>query len=126
MDIHAKTALLAIVASHLVADFWLQGDGDVLAKRRFQFFAYLKHGATHALGGYIFAGLWSVWQIPAVVLVSHPAIDGLKEAFLRWLVPRDAEGKPSRNGSSGPSSSIRRSTLPCLPPRSPFSATTVG
>ena len=49
MDIHAKTALLAIVASHLVADFWLQGDGDVLAKRRFQFFAYLKHGATHAL-----------------------------------------------------------------------------
>ncbi len=94
MDIHAKTALLAIVASHLVADFWLQGDGDVLAKRRFQFFAYLKHGATHALGAYVFAGLWSVWQIPAVVLVSHPAIDGLKEAFLRWLVPRDAEGKP--------------------------------
>jgi hypothetical protein len=45
-------------------------------------------------GAYAFAGLWFAWQIPAVVLVSHIAIDGLKEASLRWLAPRDAEGKP--------------------------------
>jgi hypothetical protein len=94
MDIHANTALLAIVAAHLMTDFCLQGDGDVAAKRQFRFVAYLKHGATHALGAYAFAGLWFVWQIPAAVLVSHSAIDGLKEAAIRWLAPRDAEGKP--------------------------------
>jgi hypothetical protein len=93
MDIHSETALLAIVAAHLIADFCLQGDGDGAAKRRFQLFADLKHAGTHALAAYVFAGLWPVWQIPAVVLVSHPAIDSLKDAFLRWLVPRDSEGK---------------------------------
>ncbi|MHB1035467.1 MAG: DUF3307 domain-containing protein [Pirellulales bacterium] len=93
MDIHAKTALLALVTAHLVADFWLQTDGDLAAKRRFQLFAYLKHAAIHSLAAYAFAGLWLVWQMPAVVLVSHFAIDSLKEASLRWLAPRDAQGE---------------------------------
>ncbi|NLX99037.1 MAG: DUF3307 domain-containing protein [Rhodopirellula sp.] len=77
-----------------MADFWLQGDDDVVAKKQFRLFAYLKHAVIHAMAAYSFAGLWFVWQIPAVVLVSHPLIDGLKEASLRWLAPRDADGKP--------------------------------
>ncbi len=94
MDIHAKTALLAIVAAHLVADFWLQGDGVVAAKRQFRIAAYLKHAVVHALAAYAFAGLWLVWQIPVAVFASHFAIDGLKESLLRWLAPKDAEDKP--------------------------------
>lgn len=94
MHIHAKTVLLAIVAAHLLVDFWLQGDRDVNAKRQFRLFAYLKHAAIHALAGYAFAGLWLVWQIPAVVFATHFVIDGLKEASLRWLAPRDVEERP--------------------------------
>jgi hypothetical protein len=94
MDIHAKTALLAIVTAHLVADFWLQADCDVDAKRQFRLLAYLKHATTHALAAYVFAGLWSAWQIPAAIFVSHPLIDGVKEASLRWFAPHDDEGKP--------------------------------
>ncbi len=94
MDIQARTVLLAIVSAHLIADFWLQSDGEVAAKRQLQFFAYLKHSATHALAAYAFAGLWLVWQIPTAVFASHFAIDGLKEISLRWFAPRDAEGKP--------------------------------
>ncbi len=95
MDIYAKTALLAIVAAHLMADFWFQGDGDVAARRQFRLFAYLKHAAAHALAAYAFASLWFVWQIPVVVLISHPIIDGLKEAALRWLAPRDSKDQPA-------------------------------
>ncbi len=94
MNSHAQTVLLAIVSAHLMADFWLQGDDDVAAKRQFRIRAYLTHALTHAAGVYVFAGLWSIWQMPAVVFVAHPVIDVLKEVFLRWFVPRDAKGEP--------------------------------
>jgi hypothetical protein len=94
MNAITETALLAIIASHLLADFWLQGDEDVAAKRQFRLLAHLKHSATQAVAAYAFAGLWLVWQLPVAVFGSHFAIDGLKEATLRWLTARDDDGRP--------------------------------
>lgn len=94
MNIFAATALLALVATHLIGDFFLQGDDDVAAKRRLHVRAYLSHGVKQAVVAYCFAGVWFVWQIPALVFASHVLIDGLKEALLRWLAPRDKDDKP--------------------------------
>ncbi len=94
MDQDALTVVLAVVSSHLAADFWFQGDNDVEAKRRLRPVAFSKHAAIQAIAAYAFAGLWAVWEIPAVVLITHPVIDILKEASLRWLAPRDAENEP--------------------------------
>ena len=94
MDTCANATLLAIIAAHFVADFWLQGDGDLASKRQFRLSAHLAHAATHVLVAYALTGLWFVWQIPVVVFASHLIIDGLKEASLRWLAPRDVAGEP--------------------------------
>jgi hypothetical protein len=94
MNSITETTLLAIVASHLLADFWLQGDEGVAAKRQFRLSAYLKHAVTQAIAAYAFAGLWLVWQLPIAVFGSHFAIDGLKEATLRWINARDDADRP--------------------------------
>ncbi|HLA85152.1 MAG TPA: DUF3307 domain-containing protein [Thermoguttaceae bacterium] len=94
MDTDARTVFLAAVAAHLLADFCLQSDADVAAKRRFRFWAFFKHATIHAVAVYLFVGLWTLGLLPVVVLFSHLLIDGAKETVLRWLAPRDADDRP--------------------------------
>jgi hypothetical protein len=91
-------ALLAVLAAHFTADFCLQGDVSVTAKRQFQWLAYLKHSFWQTILVSIVIGNFSVcWLaiiiLAAVVGATHPLIDLLKEAALRFAPKVD--DKPS-------------------------------
>jgi hypothetical protein len=89
-----NTLNLELLAAHFWCDFCLQTDRQVRKKRELAFWAFFYHAALQAALAYLFAGMWYLWQIPAVLLASHLFIDGLKEVFLRWFAPKDADGKP--------------------------------
>lgn len=85
---------LELVTSHLFADFALQSDRLVKAKRTLSLSAFLLHAVIQAALAYTFAGMWQIWEIPLVIGVSHGAIDLIKELALRWLAPKTDSGKP--------------------------------
>jgi hypothetical protein len=94
MDHNLRVVLCATVLSQLLVDFAIQRDRDVAGQRQSRVLAFIKHGAMHAIGAYLFGGLWFLWQIPVMVLVSHPIIDSLQEALLQRFAPKDATGYP--------------------------------
>jgi hypothetical protein len=89
-----NTLSLELLAAHFWCDFCLQTDRQVRRKRELAFWAFFYHAALQAALAYLFAGMWRLWQIPAVLLASHLFIDGLKEVSLRWFAPKDADSKP--------------------------------
>jgi hypothetical protein len=67
---------LGLLAGHLLGDFLMQSDADVLHKRRPWRLA--KHVAIVTGMSYLLAGVWLAWQIPLILAVSHAVIDRLK------------------------------------------------
>lgn len=65
-----------LIAAHMVADFLLQPGWLVRNKR--QAGHLLLHGAIHAVAVYAAVQAWGLWQLPALVLLSHVAIDAIR------------------------------------------------
>ena len=73
--------LLKLIAAHVIADFFLQTDKICEGKyvkggKRYVYLAI--HSGINALLAYVLVGLWSCWEIPVVVFVSHYLIDFIK------------------------------------------------
>jgi hypothetical protein len=90
-----NTLSLELFTAHFWCDFCLQTDRQVRKKRELAFWAFFFHAALQAALAYLFAGIWYLWQLPAILLASHFFLDILKEISLRWFAPKDADGKPA-------------------------------
>ena len=62
-----------LVCAHVLADFLLQPDCLVKNKHRFLVLGF--HAVIHAVLVWLFVGQWSLWKLPAIVLLSHLLID---------------------------------------------------
>ena len=76
--------LARLLAAHLTGDFFLQTDRICKGKfstgtERLAFLAI--HCGINAAMAYLFAALWTCWQIPVVVFVTHYAIDFVKSSI---------------------------------------------
>ena len=67
---------LALLAAHLVGDFWLQTTWMVKQKRRTGVLAL--HAFIVAGLSYLLVGRWSLWIVPLVTWVTHVGIDFIK------------------------------------------------
>jgi hypothetical protein len=76
MTIQSLLLFISLAAAHILGDFLLQTERMVLNKNRIKIL--LLHTGEHALLGYLLAGLWTNWQIPLVIFVTHTLIDGVK------------------------------------------------
>jgi hypothetical protein len=65
--------LLSLACSHVMADFLLQTDWMAANKRRFSII--LGHSWLHGTLAWLLCGAWLLWVVPAVVFVTHAAID---------------------------------------------------
>ena len=74
---------IALLAAHVISDFLLQTERTVEAKKRIR--VLVGHCVVVALLSYLLVGLWTVWQIPLAVFVTHLLMDYAKR---RWLAPR--------------------------------------
>ncbi len=73
---------LALLASHLLADFPLQSDALNQRKRKSKL-AVAWHAALHALLTYAILGIWNCWQVPIAIFLAHGLIDFLRPVLLR-------------------------------------------
>src|SRR5690349_15588110 len=80
--------LLALLLAHLLVDFALQRDADIEKKHRLRISAFAQHSLFHALLAYLICGLWTLWEVPLAVFVSHLVIDLVKEGVARWTDPK--------------------------------------
>lgn len=64
---------VCLIAAQLAGDFLLQTAGMVRNKQHLP--VLLGHTAVLAGLSYVLCGLWTRWEIPAVILVSHALID---------------------------------------------------
>ena len=71
-----KQILICLLAAHFLGDFILQSDGDAHGKGRLPIL--LKHGLIIAALGYILCGIWSLWQIPLIIFLTHGLTDYIK------------------------------------------------
>lgn len=72
--------LVAItISAHMVADFLLQPSWLVRNKRKGR--NLLLHGTIHAVAVYLAVQDWGLWQLPALALLSHVAIDAIRVRF---------------------------------------------
>jgi len=76
MNEMAKEILICLLAAHFLGDFVFQGDSE--AARKTKPSILLKHAFIVAALGYLFCGIWDLWQIPLVILLTHSLIDYLK------------------------------------------------
>jgi hypothetical protein len=72
----AKEILICLSAAHFLGDFVFQGDAD--AARKTRLLMLFKHAFIIAAIGYLFCGIWDLWQIPLVIFVTHSLIDYIK------------------------------------------------
>jgi hypothetical protein len=72
----AEQILVCLITAQLAGDFLLQTAGMVRNKHHLP--VLLGHTAILAGLSYLLCGLWTRWEIPAVVMVSHTLIDAVK------------------------------------------------
>ena len=70
-----ETAIV-LIASHLIADFWLQTDELVQKKDKPRWLAL--HGFVHAAMAYVLVQTWAGWLLPISVFAGHVGIDYVK------------------------------------------------
>lgn len=68
---------IVLLTAHCLGDFLLQPTG--LARRKGQFGFLALHALIHAALAYLLLQQWSLWQLPATVLVIHGLIDWIKQ-----------------------------------------------
>jgi hypothetical protein len=71
-----KEILICLSAAHFLGDFVFQSDTD--AARKKEPLILFKHAFIVAATGYLFCGIWDLWQIPMVILLSHSLMDYMK------------------------------------------------
>ena len=76
MDEIAKEILICLLAAHFLADFVFQSDADAPRKRRP--LILIKHAFIVAATSYLICGIWTLWQIPLVIFLTHGLIDYIK------------------------------------------------
>ncbi len=76
MDLATRQLLACLVAAHVLGDFVFQSRRDVREKHRPV--VLVKHTLVIAVLSYLLVGWWRVWQIPALILVTHACIDLVK------------------------------------------------
>ncbi len=72
--------LLKLILAHLIADFLLQPNNWVLAKRKYflnSWHLYV-HAALHGIISWIFIAEWNFWSWALIISVTHWIIDTLK------------------------------------------------
>lgn len=92
-------AVLAVLLAHLSADFPLQPDSILQAKKN-GFDGYLAHGAIHlvtvivALELFTNLAVWSWYPLLLVLgyVASHPVLDYLRQAYLKTRHLQDSTG----------------------------------
>lgn len=72
---------ICLMAAHFLGDFVLQTDYDASNKRKF--LVLVKHAGIVAVLTYVVCGVWSRWEIPAVVFLTHALADYLKAKFAK-------------------------------------------
>jgi hypothetical protein len=72
----AKEILICLLAAHFLGDFVFQADAD--AARKTRVLTLFKHALVVAAIGYLFCGIWDLWQVPPVIFVTHSLIDYIK------------------------------------------------
>jgi hypothetical protein len=72
---------VALVTAHLLGDFVFQS--RKMIARKTNVFVLLAHTLVVATLSYLLAGTWGMWEIFAVILVTHAAIDFIKVASKR-------------------------------------------
>ena len=72
----AKEILICLSAAHFLGDFVFQGDADAARKTRPPIL--FKHAFIVAASGYLFCGIWDLWQIPLAIFLIHSLIDYMK------------------------------------------------
>jgi hypothetical protein len=65
----AKEILICLSAAHFLGDFVFQGDADAVRKTRP--LILFKHAFVVAAAGYLFCGIWDLWQIPLAIFFTH-------------------------------------------------------
>jgi len=68
--------IIALVTAHILGDFVLQT--RKMAQRKTNVLILLAHAIVVATLSYGLAGAWFVWEIPAVIFVTHALIDFVK------------------------------------------------
>jgi hypothetical protein len=76
MDEISKEILICLLAAHFLGDFVFQGDAD--AARKTRLLILFKHASIVAASGYLFCGIWDLWQIPLVIFITHSLMDCIK------------------------------------------------
>lgn len=79
---------LSLVAGHLIGDFLLQNRWVATRKKKISIL--ILHVAIVTLVSYLWLGLWPLWVIPAVLFLTHFALDFVKNVFgnegLAWFL----------------------------------------
>lgn len=77
--------LFRLLSAHFVADFFIQTRKSCANKKKLHsakgWGAQLTHSLTQAAMSYLFAGMWTCWQIPTAIFITHLIIDAVKYAF---------------------------------------------
>lgn len=77
--------LIKLIAAHLLGDFTLQS--DKLCDKRYhnklseRIAANCIHSLIQAVLSYCFIGIWSLWWLPILILLSHFLIDFIKTQY---------------------------------------------
>jgi hypothetical protein len=71
-----KQILICLLAAHFLGDFIFQSDAD--APRKERPLILLKHAFIVAALGYGLCGIWGLWQIPLIILLTHGLTDYIK------------------------------------------------
>ncbi|MBU4203364.1 MAG: DUF3307 domain-containing protein [Acidobacteria bacterium] len=69
--------IVVLIATHAIADLFLQP--DALARRKKKAGFFLLHVTIQAVLTYLFLQEWTCWQAPALVFATHSLIDLIKQ-----------------------------------------------
>lgn len=75
--------LLRLLFAHIIADFFLQTDKLCEMKKAKPSVGLPIHSLIHAACSYIIVGEWTNVMVPAVIFVSHLAIDWTKIRYMQ-------------------------------------------
>lgn len=74
--------LLRLLFAHIIADFFLQTDKLCEMKKTKPTVGLPLHSLIHALCSYIIIGEWANFAIPAIIFITHIAIDWAKIKYM--------------------------------------------
>ena len=72
----SKEILICFVTGHFLGDFIFQSNADASKKKNP--LILLKHTCIIAASGYILCGIWNLWQVPIIILLTHGLTDYIK------------------------------------------------